>query len=73
VSIDDLLNKLDSLKSQKAALEKAENETIALLKEKLAQQKDRLKKLGVNVEDSPPAAPPVSVTAVPPPATLSAP
>ena len=64
----DLLNKLDSLKAQKAALEKAEKETLALLKDKLKQQKDRLKKLGVNVEDGPPASP-----VAPPPPPLAAP
>jgi len=50
-SIDDLLNKLDSLKAQKAALEKAEKETVELLKQKLQEQKHRLQKLGVNFEE----------------------
>jgi hypothetical protein len=67
-SIDDLLNRLDSLKAQKAALEKAEKETLALLKEMLDQQKDRLKKLGVNVENGPPKPP---VTPGPSAPTLS--
>ncbi len=70
-SIDDLLNKLDSLKAQKAALEKAEKETIELLKEKLRQQKLRLQKLGVNVQEGNPApsvAPPAPSPTVPPPA-----
>jgi hypothetical protein len=67
-SIDDLLNKLDSLKAQKAAIEKAEKETVELLKEKLKEQKHRLKRLGVNVDDGnsvQPATPP------PPPVTSS--
>jgi hypothetical protein len=63
VTIDDLLNKLDSLKAQKAALEKAEKETLALLREKLKEQKDRLRKLGVPTEEAPVAPPPpVSIT-----------
>jgi hypothetical protein len=69
-TIDDLLNKLDSLKVQKAALEKAEKETVALLKEKLKQQAHRLKKLGVNVEEAPPAP---AVAPLPPPAPTVAP
>jgi hypothetical protein len=55
VTIDELLNKLDSIKAQKAALERAEKETVTLLKEKLKEQKDRLRKLGVSVEEPPPA------------------
>jgi hypothetical protein len=75
-TIDDLLNKLHSLKVQKAALEKAEKDTVALLKEKLKQQHDRLKKLGVNVEEAPPAPtvaplPPPASTVAPPPPSLS--
>jgi hypothetical protein len=71
LSIDDLLNKLDSLKAQKAALEKAEKETVELLKEKLRLQKLRLQKLGVNVQEdnpAPPVGPPASSAPVPPPA-----
>jgi hypothetical protein len=69
-SIDDLLNKLDSLKAQKAALEKAEKETVELLKEKLRQQKLRLHKLGVHVQEDNPAptvAPPAPSPTVAPP------
>jgi hypothetical protein len=68
-SIDDLLNKLDSLKAQKAAIEKAEKETVELLKEKLKQQKHRLQKLGVNVEEGnriQPAPPPPAPASPPP-------
>ena len=70
-NIDDLLNKLDSLKAQKAALEKAEKETVELLKEKLRVQKLRLQKLGVHVQEGN-AAPPPPATSSPPPAPTSA-
>ena len=46
-TIDDLLRKLDAIKAKKGELDKAEGETIALLREKLKQQEQRLQKLGV--------------------------
>jgi hypothetical protein len=49
-TIDELIRKLASIKEQKAALEQAEKKTVALLKEKLKQQKDTLEKLGVGSE-----------------------
>jgi hypothetical protein len=49
-TIDDLLAKLDTIKAQKAALEKAEKETVATLVEKLKQQRERIKKLGVPLD-----------------------
>ena len=72
LSIDDLLNKLDSLKAQKAALEKAEKETVELLEEQLRQQKLRLQMLGINVQEGAtvpptPVAPPGTPTVAPPP------
>jgi hypothetical protein len=60
-SIDALLSRLDNLKAQRAELDKAEKETVAILKEKLKQQQERLQKLGVNVPDTPaPTSCPVS-------------
>jgi hypothetical protein len=53
-SIDDLIGRLADIKAKKAALDKAEKETVALLKDKFKQQKERLKQLGVPVEDSAP-------------------
>ena len=57
VTIDDLMAKLESIKAQKAALEKAEKEVVARLKQKMKEQQQRLKKLGVSAEegDSPQA------------------
>jgi hypothetical protein len=73
-TIEGLISKLADIKARQAALEKAEKETIAQIKEQLKQQKERLKKLGVNVEGgtTPPAAlapapPPPPAGAVPPP------
>jgi hypothetical protein len=59
-SIDDLIAKLADIQARKAALDRAEKETVILLKEKLKQQKERLNKLGVPVEES---APPTCCTA----------
>ena len=53
-SIDELLSRLDTIKAQQEELDKAKKETVALLKEKLKQQKLRLQKLGVTVEDETP-------------------
>jgi hypothetical protein len=50
-TIDDLLARLDSIKAQKAALEKAERETVATLVEKLRQQRERVRKLGVPLDE----------------------
>jgi hypothetical protein len=52
VTIDDLMAKLESIKAQKAALEKAEKEVVARLKQKMKEQQQRLKKLGVSAEES---------------------
>jgi hypothetical protein len=64
-TIDELLSQLDAIKAQKTALEKAEQETVALLVEKLKQQRQRLQKLGINPEGqehTPYAPPPASAT-----------
>jgi hypothetical protein len=53
-TIDALIARLADIKAKKAALDKAEKETVALLKDKFTQQKERLKQLGVPAEDSAP-------------------
>jgi len=63
-SIEDLLNRLTAIKAQKAELERIEKETVLLLKERFKQQKDRIEKLGVTIEekDSPREVIPPGVT-----------
>ncbi len=51
-SIDQLLIRLDSIKAQKADLDKQEKDTVEALKEKVSQQNQRLQKLGVNLGDA---------------------
>jgi hypothetical protein len=65
-SIEELLARLDAIKAQQEELEKAKKETVALVKERLKQQKERLQKLGVSAEDEPvvPQAASTSVGAV---------
>ena len=46
-SVEDMLNELERIQSQKAALEKKEQELKAALRKKLEEQSERLKKLGV--------------------------
>jgi hypothetical protein len=53
-SIDSLLGKLKALKAQQAELARVEQETVAVLKEKLQEQKQQLSKLGVNLEGNDP-------------------
>lgn len=55
-SVDDLISKLESVRKQKAELEKQEQAVLQQLKERLKQQGDRLSKLGVL--PTPPAPPP---------------
>jgi hypothetical protein len=52
--IDALIARLAAIKKQQADLAKAEKDTVARLKEKVRQQKEQLKKLGVEVEDATP-------------------
>src|SRR5437588_320644 len=72
-TIESIIGKLAAIKAQKAELDRAEKETIALLKGKLKEQKERLKKLGVNVEEgetppmTSPSLPPISAATVPGP------
>src|SRR5262249_4872496 len=64
-TIDELLSQLDGIKAQKAALDKAEQETISLLVEKLRQQRQRLQKLGIHPdgqENTPYTSPPTAST-----------
>ena len=51
-TVESLMARLAELKKKRAELEKAEGETTSLLKEKLRQQRERLKGLGV-VEEEP--------------------
>ena len=51
-SIDQLLIRLDSIKAQKADLDKQEKDTVEALKEKISQQNQRLQKLGVSLGDA---------------------
>jgi hypothetical protein len=57
-SIDELISKLTDIQAEKAELEKAEKELSEVLKAKVKEQKLRLKKLGVDVEEdnAPPCA-----------------
>jgi hypothetical protein len=61
-TVEALISKLADIQAKKAALEKAEKETVTQIKEKLKQQKERLKKLGVNVESGTPPPPPPSLS-----------
>jgi hypothetical protein len=50
-SIDEMLNQLADIRAKKAELEKQEQATIKVLRERLKAQKERLAKMGVSVED----------------------
>src|SRR5262249_41738449 len=54
--IEALIKRLESIPAQKAELEQAEKEAVARLKEKLEQQRQRLRKLGVTPDEPAPAA-----------------
>jgi hypothetical protein len=60
-TVEELLSKLDAIKAKKAELEKVEKETVAMLKEKLKEQKQRLQNLGVPGDES--TEPPTNSTA----------
>jgi hypothetical protein len=53
-TIDQLLNSLTDIRAKKAELEKQEQATIKLLREKLKEQKQRLAALGVVLEEEAP-------------------
>jgi hypothetical protein len=53
-TIEQLIDHLNGLRAKKADLEKQERETIAALKERLKEQKEKLQKLGIQLEEPPP-------------------
>jgi hypothetical protein len=63
-TIDQGMSRLAAIQGQQEALEKERKEAEAALKEKLKEQKEKLKKLGVNVEES--DRPPTKVPVVTP-------
>jgi hypothetical protein len=63
-TIDQVMSRLAAIKEQQEALEKERKEAEAVLKEKLKEQKEQLKKLGVNVEEN--DRPPTKVPVAPP-------
>ena len=46
-SVDQLLDKLEALRSQKAELEKQEQELLKIVRQKLVKQSDRMGRLGI--------------------------
>jgi len=58
-TIDEVLRRLVVLKAQKAELDKQEKEMVALLAEKLEEQRQLIRKLGINPDgnDTSPATP----------------
>jgi hypothetical protein len=58
------MTRLAAIKEQQEALEKERKEAEAVLKEKLKEQKEKLKKLGVNVDEN--DRPPEKASVVPP-------
>ena len=60
-SIDQLMEHLTTLRAKKAELDRQEQETVTLLREKLKQQRQKLEKLGIaEVTPPPPAVAPDS-------------
>ena len=57
-SIDVLLNRLKSVKIQKAELERAEQELMVLLRDKIREQKQQLQTLGILMEEQSPLTAP---------------
>ena len=55
-TVEQMLDSLESLRVQKAELEKRERELVASINKKIDKQTERMKKLGL---EKPPAAPPV--------------
>ena len=52
-SVDQLISYLSELKSRKAELEKRQAAAEKVLREKLQEQTERIKKLGISLEDAP--------------------
>jgi hypothetical protein len=63
-TIDQVMTRLAAIKDQQAELEKEKKEAETVLKEKLKEQREKLKKLGVNVDEN--DRPPAKVSVVPP-------
>ncbi len=61
-NVYELLTKLASIKAKKAELDKAESETMALLKKELSQLKQQSKKLGVSLEEERESQPAVDLS-----------
>jgi hypothetical protein len=59
-TIEALIRRVEAIKAQKAELDKAEKETLTLLREKLQQQEQRLRKLGVIPDPKPGAIAPAT-------------
>ena len=55
-TVEQMLDSLESLRVQKAELDKKERELVASINKKIDKQTERMKKLGL---EKPPAAPPV--------------
>lgn len=54
MSIDQLVEQVKVLRAQRAELEKREQEAVTVLKERLKEQRQRLKQLGISLEESEP-------------------
>jgi len=52
--VEELLGKLKAIQDQEDDLERAERETVALLKERLREQRERARRLGVDDEGDAP-------------------
>lgn len=59
-SLDQLLDRLEALRAQKAELERQEQEVVKEIRRKVEKQSDRLQRLGVNDPQLPPPPPSVS-------------
>lgn len=66
VSIDQLIDRLAELRSKRTDLDKQEQGVVELLREKLREQLDRLRKLGVDVGLTPSPQPPPTPPPQPP-------
>jgi hypothetical protein len=66
-SMDQLLDKLEALRAQKAAIEKQEQDLLRAIRAKQQQYNERLEKLGVSPRPVEPFAPPAETGAPPQP------
>jgi hypothetical protein len=67
-SIDQLLDRLEALRGQKAELEKAEQELVKEIRRKMEKQSDRINRLGITPNDS--VLPPGVSSSLGPPAGI---